>query len=68
MHAARVGMVFGPGILEPEDRLQHFEVRLMGELAKACADPDMGFFPVWAKGVWVGSTDRPLQRSPAVFE
>ena len=40
----------------------------MGELAKACADPDMGFFSVWAKGVWVGSTDRPLPRSHAIFE
>ena len=59
---------FGPGIPEPEDRPQLFEVRLVGELAKACLDSDMGFFSVWAKGEWVGSTDRPLPGSPAVFK
>ena len=41
---------FGPGTPEPEDRPQHFELRLLGELAKACADPDMGFFSVCASG------------------
>ena len=40
----------------------------MGELAKACADPNMGFFSVWAKGVWARSTKRPLPRLPAAFE
>ena len=41
---------FCPGIPEPEDRPQHFEVCLVGELAKACTDPDMDFCPVWAEG------------------
>ena len=50
------------------DRPQAFEVRLIGELAKACGDPDYRFTEIWARGVWVGSKERPLPRTPSVFD
>ena len=61
------GCGFEEGKPKPGDREQAFEVRLIGELAKAAEDPDGCFPDFWARGVWVGSGDRPLPRTPAVF-
>ena len=58
---------FEDGLPKPGDRPQAFEVRLIGELAKAAEDPDAYFTDFWARGVWVGSRDRRLPRTPAVF-
>ena len=51
----------------PEDRKQSFDVRLIGGLARACRDLDWALTELWARGVWVGSKDRPLPRTPSVF-
>jgi hypothetical protein len=58
---------FSDGLPRPGDKPQEFEVRLIGELAKAAEDPDAYFTDFWARGVWVGSRDRRLPRTPAVF-
>ena len=59
---------FDEGRPRRDDRPQKFEVRLIGELAKACADPDAMFSEFWARGVYIGSKGRRLPRTPAVFE
>ena len=59
---------FDEGMPRESDRPQKFEVRLIGELAKACEDPDADFTELWARGVYLGSKTRSLPRTPAVFE
>ena len=52
----------------PGDRPQIFEARFLGELAKACEAPDWFLPGIWARGAWVGSKERPLFLTPAMFE
>ena len=59
---------YGEGHPRPSDRPQRFEVRLVGELARACGDPDAQFTELWPRGVYVGSKGRILPRTPATFE
>ena len=59
---------FDEGRPRPEDPPQKFEFRLIGELAKACGDPDAMFSELLARGVCIGSKERRLPRTPAVFE
>ena len=58
---------FSEGLPRPGDKRQAFQVRLIGELARAAEDPDAYFADFWARGVWVGSRDRPLPRASAVL-
>ena len=58
---------FSEGLPREGDKEHAFEVRLMGELASAALDPDSYYTEFWARGVWVGSKERPLPRTPAVF-
>jgi len=37
-------------------------------LLKAFKDPDHYFCRWWSRGVWLGSTERPLPRAPALFD
>ena len=67
IRAILVAAGYSDGMPKPGDRPHAFEVRLMGELAKAAQDPDSYFTDFWARGVWVGSEERPLPRTPAVF-
>jgi hypothetical protein len=67
VRAALKACGFGGGEPRHGDREQAFHVRLMGELASAAQDPDAYYTDFWARGVWVGSKDRPLPRTPAVF-
>ena len=47
---------------------QAFDIRFMEALLKAFDDPDWYFCKIWARGVWLGSTERKLPRTPAVFD
>ena len=58
----------GDGLPEAGDHAQAFEIRLMGSLLSAFQDPDWYFCQFWARGVWLGSPDRKLPRTPAVFD
>ena len=50
------------------DRVQAFEVRLIQSLLFVFGDPDHYFGEFWARGVWLGSRERKLPRTPAVFD
>ena len=50
------------------DAKQRTRVRLVQSLLEAFQVPDHYFANWWAKGVWVGSPDRPLPRTPAIFD
>ena len=58
----------GDGLPKACDVVQEFEVRLIQSLLSACGDPDHYFGEWWAKGTWLGSTERKLPRTPAVFD
>ena len=59
---------FGEGLPLEGDRMQLFEVRLIQSLLWAFGDPDAHFCEFWARGVWLGSQQRRLPRTPAVFD
>ena len=50
------------------DAEQLTDVRLLQALMIAFEDPDFYFAEWWARGVWLGSPDRPLPRAPALYE
>ena len=58
----------GDGLPLGGDWEQHFEVRLIQVLLYAFDDPDALFGEFWAKGVWLGSQERKLPRTPSVFD
>ena len=53
---------------ESGDVPQAFDIRFMEVLLKAFDDPDWYFCKLCARAVWLGSTDRKLPRTPAVFD
>ena len=59
---------YGDGLPQAGDRVQAFEVRLIQSLLFAFGDPDHYFGEFWARGVWLGSRERKLPRTPAVFD
>ena len=59
---------FDEGHPRPGDATQPTEVRLVQALLTAFRDPDAYFGNWWARGVWLGSPDRPLPRTPALYE
>ena len=59
------GLARGEG--RPEDAEQVTGVRLLQALLRAFGDPDHHFCEWWAKGVWLGSPERPLPRTPALY-
>ena len=50
------------------DQPQQFETRLIQGLLQACEDPDARFCEFWSRGVWLGSDERKLPRTPAIFD
>lgn len=48
--------------------MQAFEIRLIQSLLSAFEDPDWYFCGRWATGVWMGSPERKLARTLAVFD
>ena len=60
------------GIEESEkkkgDAEQVTDVRLIQGLLKAFDDPDHYFCEWWARGVWLGSPDRPLPRARVLYD
>ena len=59
---------FGDGLPRKGDVDQVMEVRLMQALLEAFEDPDAHFGHFWARGVWLGSVERKLPRTPALYE
>ena len=59
---------FGDGLPREGDMIQHFEVRLIQGLLEAFGDPDALFGDYWSRGVWLGSRERKLPRTPSVFD
>ena len=59
---------FNDGSKRQGDADQVTDVRLAQELLKAFKDPDHYFGEWWAKGVWLGSAERPLPRTPALYD
>ena len=41
---------------------------MLQSLLLACRDPDHYFAEWWARGVWLGSPERPLPRAPAIYD
>ena len=58
----------GDGLPQSGDVPQMFQVRLIQSLLSAFGDPDSHFCAFWARGVWLGSPQRKLPRTPAVFD
>ena len=58
----------GDGRVQAGDRPQSFDTRLIQGLLRAFRDPDHHFCEWGSKGVWLGSDQRRLPRTPAVFE
>ena len=56
------------GFTRDNDAEQLTEVRLVQSLLKALGDPDHYFGEWWAKGVWLGSPDRPLPRARHLYD
>lgn len=59
---------FDSGLPCEGDVCQVTEVRLLQSLLRAFLDPDHHFCEWWARGVWIGSPERRLPRTPAIFE
>ena len=59
---------FGDGLPREGDIEQKTEVRLIQALLHAFGDPDYYWCDWWSRGVWLGSEDRPLPRTPALYE
>jgi hypothetical protein len=59
---------YGEGQAQEGDAKQLTDVRLLQALLKACRDPDHHFVEWWARGVWLGSPERPLPRAPALYD
>ena len=59
---------FQDGRPRPGDAAQAVQVRLLQELLRASDDPDVHYLDWWATGVWVGSSERCLPRTPALFD
>ena len=57
----------GTGAKQEGDASQATDVRLVQALLTAFRDPDDCFCEWWAKGVWLGSPERPLPRAPAIY-
>ena len=58
----------GDGLPREGDVVQLFEVRLIQALLSAFQDPDHYYCTWWACGTWLGSKQRKLPRTPAVFD
>ena len=58
----------GDGLPRTGDMIQEFEVRMIQSMLSAFGDPDHYFGEWWAKGTWLGSAQRKLPRTPAVFD
>ena len=58
----------GPGLPEEGDVVQAFEVRLIQGMMRVFGDPDEHMCHWWARGAWLGSPQRRLPRTPAVFD
>ena len=58
----------GDGLPRAGDVVQEFEVRMIQSMLSAFGDPDHYFGEWWAKGTWLGSAQRKLPRTPAVFD
>ena len=56
------------GQARPGDAEQATDVRLVQALLEAFGDPDSYFAEWWAQGVWVGSPQRPLPRTPCLYD
>ena len=50
------------------DVKQETEVRLLQGLMEVFGDIDSYFCDWWARGVWLGSPDKPLPRAPALYD
>ena len=59
---------FNDGSKKQGDADQVTDVRLAQELLRAFKDPDHYFGEWWAKGVWLGSPERPLPRTPSLYD
>ena len=59
------GLDRGEGRLD--DAKQVTDVRLLQALLRAFEDPDHHFCEWLARGVWLGSPERPLPRTPALY-
>ena len=59
---------YSDGLPRLGDVEQKTEVRLLQALLRAFGDPDWYFVDWWAKGVWIGSPEKRLPRTPSLYE
>ena len=59
---------YGDALPRKGDEAQALDVRLVQALLKACGDPDHYAYEWAARGVWLGSKERPPPRARALYE